>query len=70
MYSTRCLPAIEAQIAGKDYKVAHLFGKVDARVFRFGPDHNLYAEHMLFNINTPEDFEKAGELVKMKLYHN
>lgn len=58
IYSTACLHAIEKQIAEKDYKVARLFERVDARVVRFHPTHSLYSENLFYNVNTPEDFEK------------
>jgi len=66
VYARHCLPAIEAQIALKDYKVAHMFDAVDAQIARLTPEDGLFSEHALFNVNTPEDFAKAGELVRIK----
>lgn len=58
VYSTACLPAIEKQIAERDYKVARLFERVEARVVRFHPGHSLYTDNLFYNVNTPEDFEE------------
>ena len=60
VYSKNCLPAIEAQIAKQDYKVARLFEQVNARVVRLHPGHSLYAANLFHNVNTPEDFEQAA----------
>lgn len=65
LYSRRCLPFIEEQIKRGELRIQSLYGKVRVRVIkeeeirRF--DSQLFS---FFNINTPEDLKKAGEILK------
>lgn len=65
VYSKACLPAIQTALEQKKRRVISFFDDVDVRyvspeeVHRFDPD-----ERSFFNINTPEDLEKALKLAK------
>ncbi|MDZ7291576.1 MAG: NTP transferase domain-containing protein [candidate division KSB1 bacterium] len=63
VYSKTCLPAIERQMAKKQYKVADLLAKVQARVVRFDASYSFYSSHLFYNINTPEEWRRAGEMM-------
>lgn len=64
VYSKACLPAIAKQMAQKQYKVADLLTKVQARVVRFDASYSFYSSHLFYNINTPEEWRRAGELME------
>ena len=58
VYSKRCIPVIEEQLASGDRKIDHLFKrvvvkKIPYRIFR-KVDPNL---HSFFNVNTPADLD-------------
>ncbi len=64
LYSRRCLKVVEKQLKKRDFKVMHLFSEIKVRkiglkeVRRFDPELLSF-----FNINTPQDWEKAGQLL-------
>jgi molybdopterin-guanine dinucleotide biosynthesis protein A len=62
VYSKACLPAIEKQMAQQQYKVADLLAKVQARVVRFDASYSFYSPHLFYNVNTPEEWRRAGEM--------
>jgi molybdopterin-guanine dinucleotide biosynthesis protein A len=67
VYSKACLPAIEKQMAQKQYKVADLLAKVQARVVRFDASYSFYSSQLFYNINTPEEWRRAGEMVAVNM---
>lgn len=64
LYDRRCLPAVEAELAGPSPRVSSFFSRVDVRyagpdeVEPFGP-----WERLFFNINTDEDYALALSLL-------
>ncbi len=64
LYDRRCLPAVERELAGPSPRVSSFFSRVDVRyagpeeVEPFGP-----WERLFFNINTPEDYARALDLL-------
>jgi len=55
LYSKNCLKPIERLIERGDFKIIHFFPEAWVRyVERFDPEHLSF-----FNINTPEDLERA-----------
>ncbi len=64
VYSKSCLPEIERQMAQKQYKVADLLAKVRARIVRFDASYSFYSPHLFYNVNTPEEWRRAGELIE------
>jgi molybdopterin-guanine dinucleotide biosynthesis protein A len=66
VYAKTCLPAIEAALECGERKVISFFAQVDVhfvrpeQVHRFDPQ-----ERTFFNINTPQDLEKALNLIKI-----
>lgn len=66
-YSKRCLPFIEHQMIQNHLKIQTFFNKVHVKTlsekFLRVVDPNLVS---FFNINTPEDFQKASILLKEK----
>lgn len=63
VYSKACLPTIARQMAQKQYKVADLLAKVQARVVRFDASYSFYSAHLFYNVNTPEELRRAGEMM-------
>jgi signal transduction histidine kinase/molybdopterin-guanine dinucleotide biosynthesis protein A len=63
VYSKSCLPEIERQMAQKQYKVADLLAKVRARIVRFDASYSFYSPHLFYNVNTPEEWRQAGEMM-------
>src|SRR6185437_3228212 len=59
-----CLPEIEKLIAAGEHTPRALLGKVRTRYVEFHELKDLPgAEHFFFNVNTPEDFERARNLI-------
>lgn len=65
VYHKNCIPAIEKLLLNNAYKIADFFPKVrvryveDQELFRYDPELISF-----FNINTPEDYTRAQELIK------
>lgn len=63
LYSKVCLPSIEARLRANDLKISGFFDQVRVRylaqeeIKSFDP-----ARHSFFNVNSPEDLERAREL--------
>ena len=64
VYSKRCLPVIDGMLATGELRVHALYDRIDARIVQphewqvFDPQGLSF-----FNINTPEDFEKANRYI-------
>ena len=64
VYSKRCLPTIERMLAAGELRVHALYDRIDVRIVQphewqvFDPQGLSF-----FNINTPEDFEKADKFI-------
>ena len=64
LYSKACLPYIERRLQGDDLKIARFFDEVRVNyvseevIAQFDPDHLSF-----FNVNTPDDLERAVALV-------
>ena len=64
VYSKRCLPVIDEMLAVDELRVHALYDRIDARIVqphewrKFDPRGLSF-----FNINTPEDFEKAEKYI-------
>ena len=64
VYSKRCLPEIEEMLAVDELRVHALYNRIDVRIVQphewqeFDPQGLSF-----FNINTPEDFEKANRYI-------
>ena len=65
VYSTDCIDIIEQMIQQNDLKVRNLLGQIRVRyigqdeIDHYDPDHLSW-----FNINTPDDLKRAGEIMK------
>ncbi|MGH9461560.1 MAG: molybdenum cofactor guanylyltransferase [Vicinamibacteria bacterium] len=65
LYSRRCLPALEARLQGGDLKAADFLDDLSVywvegeELARLNPQGNA-----LFNLNTPEDLEKAQSILR------
>lgn len=63
LYSRECLPSMEARLQAHDLKISGFFDQVKVRYLAqdeveiFDPD-----LHSFFNVNSPEDLERAREL--------
>ena len=64
VYSKRCLPPIDAMLAASELRVHALYNRIDVRIVE---PHEWQAFDprglSFFNINTPEDFEKANKYI-------
>ena len=64
VYSKRCLPVIDEMLAAGELRVHALYDRIDVRIVEphewqaFDPQGLSF-----FNINTPEDFEKANKYI-------
>ena len=71
VYSKRCLPIIDGMLAGGELRVHALYDRIDARIVQphewraFDPQGLSF-----FNINTPDDFEKANRYIGGNYYAN
>jgi len=67
IYSRNCLPYLEDLIKQKDLRIIDLFSRVRVRyvdppeIERFDPDHLSF-----FNINTPEELERARSILALR----
>ncbi len=67
VYARSCLEAIESAMTAGDYRATGFHQKVNvgtlslSEVFEFGPPETIF-----FNVNTPEDLERAEELWRIK----
>ena len=63
LYRKACLPKVEAALAGDDWNLKNLLPKLETRFVRFDEICDLTnAENLFFNVNTPEDFNRAQEI--------
>lgn len=63
IYSKRCLPHIEAQLAAGDYKIINFFSKIRAKQVPEGLLRKGDPElHSFMNVNTPGELGKARSL--------
>ena len=64
VYSKRCLPVIDGMLAAGELRVHALYDRIDARIVQ-PPEWRAFDPQGLsfFNINTPEDFEKANRYI-------
>ena len=71
VYSKRCLPIIDGMLAVGELRVHALYDRIDARIVQphewraFDPQGLSF-----FNINTPDDFEKANRYIGGNYYAN
>lgn len=63
VYSKALIPAIEQQIKSKRYGLHQLIDKVDAHIIKFNYLNNEGAMNSFHNINTPNDFSRAQQLL-------
>ena len=63
VYHQDCIKMIENQIGLKRYKVSDLFDRVHVKIKQV-PKGQFASSYDLFNINTPEDVEKAETIMK------
>jgi molybdenum cofactor guanylyltransferase len=65
IYSRRCFQSIEHHLLKKDFKIKHFFKKVRIKTV---PENQLRQQDpnllSFFNINTPDDLKKAGQILK------
>lgn len=70
LYRRSCLPAIEEMLRENNWKLQSLLARVKSRMIDFDCFRDLNsAEYLFFNVNTPEDYEKAKQIsagLKMK----
>ena len=63
VYSKRCLPAIDQMLAEGELRVHALYERISARIVEPNEWQALDLQGLsFFNINTPEDFEKAKQI--------
>ena len=71
VYSKRCLPVIDEMLASGELRVHALYDRIDTRIVQphewraFDPQGLSF-----FNINTPEDFDKANRYIGGNHYAN
>lgn len=64
-YPVACLPSIERQLAGGAYRLIDLLETLPTRRIPLAEvRHWGEPEHIFFNVNTPEDYRRAEELVR------
>ena len=64
VYSKRCLPVIDTMLAVGELRVHALYDRIDARIIQPHEWQALDPQGLsFFNINTPEDFEKANRYI-------
>ena len=61
VYSKTVLPALEKQIAQKDYKIKNLLKKLSVSEVEFSHSDDFITKNTFLNINTPEDLKLAGK---------
>jgi len=66
VYSKNCIKPVELLIEADQLKVTNLFRYVKVNEMIFSEEHPYYAQDMLFNVNTHEDYAKAIQLCKTK----
>ena len=65
VYSKRCLPVIDEMLTAGELRVHALYDRIDTRIVQ-AHEWETYDPQGLsfFNINTPEDFEKANRYIE------
>lgn len=64
VYRTEALPVVTDHIAGGGRKISVLFDRVPTRLVPFDELRHLAGSELFFeNINTPEDYARAGEML-------
>lgn len=65
IYSKRCLPAIEAQLGGGDYKIFNFFDQVKIKILSTDRIKSADPELLsFFNVNTPSALRASQDLIR------
>ena len=65
LYRKTCLSKIEAALASNEWSLKKLIEKLETRFVRFEEIDDLpNAENLFFNVNTPADFARAGQIAE------
>ena len=71
VYSKRCLPVIDGMLSSGELRVHALYDRIDARIVQPHEWRVLDPQGLsFFNINTPEDFERANRYIGGNRYAN
>lgn len=66
IYSRDGLKVMKEQIDAGQNKVADYYGKVDIKILKISPRHNLYHPKLFFNVNDATDYQEAQRVSKEK----
>jgi molybdopterin-guanine dinucleotide biosynthesis protein A len=67
IYSKNCIPFIEKSLNDGEFRVTDFYKNVNAKIVKFESKENFYNSKIFFNVNTPEEFEKAVKILNMEL---
>ena len=57
------IPVINREIQNGNYIPPRIFEKCNLKKLEINPSAGYYHEHLFFNVNSPEDYEKAQEIM-------
>ncbi|MEN8120726.1 MAG: molybdenum cofactor guanylyltransferase [Bacteroidota bacterium] len=64
VFKKDALPVISHEIQNGNYIPPRIFEKCNLKKFRIDERSMFYHEHLFFNVNSPEDYSKAQEIMK------
>ena len=64
IFNKDIIPIIEEEIASGNYIPPRIFEKCNLNKLKIKLDKKPYNKHLFFNINSPEDYLKAQEIIQ------
>ena len=65
IFDKSVLPLIEKELSEGNYIPPRIFEKCNLNKLQIGKENSFYDKHLFFNINSPEDYQKAQEIIKL-----
>ncbi|NOZ07896.1 MAG: molybdenum cofactor guanylyltransferase [FCB group bacterium] len=66
VYDISCIPKIKAQIDSGNYKVSDIYDSAHTKILRLKEMQTAFDDEVLFNINTPDEYETAQKINQKK----
>lgn len=64
IFNKTCILVIEREISKGNYIPPRIYEQCNLNKLKITDKHPFYHQHLFFNVNSPEDFRKAQEIIK------
>jgi molybdopterin-guanine dinucleotide biosynthesis protein A len=65
IFDKSILPLIEKELSQRNYIPPRIFEKCNLNKLKIDNASSFYNKHLFFNVNSPEDYQKAQEIIKL-----